>query len=98
VRIIYRIAEFAGGVGPSNPLPLHEFYSYALDALPMLLALLILALFHPGRFLVGPDSEFPKLTRADKRALKEQRKAEKVQLRGIPAGNESSYALKPLQS
>jgi hypothetical protein len=85
VRIVYRIAEYAGGVGPSNPLPLHEAYAYAADALPMMLAFLVLALFHPGRFLVGPDSEFPKLTRAEQRAQKAQRKAEKMEMKAARA-------------
>jgi hypothetical protein len=98
VRIIYRIAEYAGGVDSSNPLPLHEYYSYALDALPMMLALFVLAVFHPGRFLAGPDSEFPKLTRADKRALKEQQKAEKMEMKSRSEGGMATEAFKPLQS
>jgi hypothetical protein len=36
-------------------VPFHEVYAYALDAAPMMLALCILAVLHPGRFLV--DSE-----------------------------------------
>ncbi|OJD31022.1 rta1 domain protein [Diplodia corticola] len=77
VRIIYRICEFAGGVKPSNPIPFHEEYSYALDAFPMMVALLLLAVFHPGRSLVGPESEFPKMSRKEKKAAKRERKAEK---------------------
>ncbi|KKY27425.1 putative rta1 domain protein [Diplodia seriata] len=77
VRIIYRICEFAGGVKPSNPIPFHEEYSYALDAFPMMVALLLLAIFHPGRSLVGPESEFPKMSREEKKAAKKERKAAK---------------------
>ncbi|KAK8091781.1 hypothetical protein PG997_002142 [Apiospora hydei] len=71
IRIIYRIAEFAGGITPSNPIPFHEEYSYALDVFPMLLALLTLAIWHPGRFLIGHDSELPK------KLSRKQRKAER---------------------
>jgi hypothetical protein len=64
----------------------------------MMLALFVLAVFHPGRFLVGPDSEFPKLTRADKRALKEQQKAEKTEMKSRSEGGMATDAFKPLQS
>jgi len=80
VRIIYRIAEFSQGVDPeSNPVISHEAYSYVLDAFPMMIALLILAIFHPGRYLKGPDSEWPHLTRADKRSIKMAKRLKKDQ-------------------
>jgi hypothetical protein len=72
--------EFGGGIGPDNPVPRNEVYSYALDALPMMIALLLLAIWHPGRTLVGPDSEFPKKTKKTK-AEKKAAKAEKERLR-----------------
>ena len=54
---------------------------YVLDALPMALALFVMAICHPGRSLVGPDSEFPKSpTRKEKKAAKKARKAEKLEL------------------
>ncbi|KAF2488292.1 hypothetical protein BU16DRAFT_447482, partial [Lophium mytilinum] len=59
IRIIYRLVEYARGTDPNNPLPFHEAYMYALDALPMLLAVLVLAVVHPGKVLVGPESHFP---------------------------------------
>jgi len=34
---------------------------------------------HPGRVLVGPDSEFPKLNRKEKKLLKAQNKAAKAE-------------------
>lgn len=77
VRIIFRIAEFAGGVTPDNPVPFHEEYSYALDCFPMMVALLILAILHPGRYLLGPESEFPRLSRKEKKARKHEMKAAK---------------------
>ncbi|KAK6076447.1 RTA1 domain-containing protein [Seiridium cupressi] len=77
IRIIYRISEFAGGITPSNPVPFHEEYSYVLDCFPMMLALLILAVWHPGRFLVGSASEFPKVSKSEKKQAKAERKAAK---------------------
>ena len=79
IRIIFRIAEFAGGITPDNPLPYHEAYSYALDCFPMMAALLILAVTHPGRYLLGPESEFPQLSRKEKKARKQEKKAARRQ-------------------
>jgi hypothetical protein len=50
--------EFSGGV--NGPLPTHEWFYYVFDATAMFFANLIFAIWHPGRYLVGPDSEFPK--------------------------------------
>ncbi|KAH6843496.1 RTA1 like protein-domain-containing protein [Chaetomium sp. MPI-CAGE-AT-0009] len=77
VRIIFRIVEFSGGLGADNPIPFHEEYAYALDCFPMMLALLVLAIFHPGRYLLGPQSEFTRLSRKEKKALKSEKKAER---------------------
>lgn len=90
-RLFYRIAEFGGGVTPSNPIPFHEIYGYMLDALPMGTCLLILALMHPGRLLRGPNSDLPHVPRKERKAAKKaakqakkedkaQRKADKKQL------------------
>ncbi|CAF9916732.1 MAG: hypothetical protein HETSPECPRED_002994 [Heterodermia speciosa] len=57
VRIIFRLVEYAKGF--KTTIPLHEAYQYALDSLPMLLALLLLNAFHPGRLMPGPESDFP---------------------------------------
>lgn len=40
-----------------------------------------MCLWHPGRTLVGPDSEFPKLSRKEKKAIKKAKKAEKLELK-----------------
>jgi RTA1 like protein len=77
MRIIYRLIEYASGVKSSNPIPYHEAYTYALDALPMFLAILALCVMHPGRFLRGPDSVFPRKTKAEKKAAKRERKEKK---------------------
>lgn len=81
IRIIFRLVEFSHGTGTNNPIPTHEVYMYCLDALPMALALYTMAISHPARTLVGPDSEFPKLTRAEKKQQKEAKKAEKLEMK-----------------
>ncbi|WEW56701.1 hypothetical protein PRK78_002149 [Emydomyces testavorans] len=59
VRIIFRLVEFANGNEPSNPLPFHEWYVYAFDATPMLVATVIWNVVHPGAVLQGPDAKMP---------------------------------------
>jgi len=47
----------------------------------MFLAMVFWNVFHPGRFLVGPESEFPKkikLTKQEKKDAKLAKKAEKL--------------------
>jgi hypothetical protein len=39
---------------------MHEALLYCLEALPMLIAIALWNVSHPGKLLVGPDSEFPK--------------------------------------
>jgi hypothetical protein len=62
-----------------NPLLTHEFYQYVLDALPMMLAALLLNIVHPGHVLKGPESEFPHLSRKEKKMLKQEKKIAKQQ-------------------
>lgn len=82
MRIIFRLVEFTGGNDPSkNPVPYHEYYFYALDAFPMLTALLILAVVHPGRFIRGPNSSLREATREEKKVKKAEKKALKEQKR-----------------
>jgi RTA1 like protein len=59
VRIIFRLVEFSSGISTSNPLPYHEVYAYVFDALPMILAIFVWNIVHPGGILVGPDSVMP---------------------------------------
>jgi len=72
IRIIYRLVEFSQGV--SSNLTNHEAYFYVLEATPMALALILLNVWHPGMYLVGPDSEFPK---KEKKAKKSKASKEK---------------------
>ncbi|KAL2182216.1 hypothetical protein L209DRAFT_760323 [Thermothelomyces heterothallicus CBS 203.75] len=74
IRIIFRLIEYSSGFGLDNPIPLHEEYAYALDCFPMMVALLILAVLHPGRYLRGPESEFVRLSRKEKKARKREKK------------------------
>lgn len=43
----------------SNPLLTNETYFYALEAMPMLLAILSFNVIHPGTVLIGLESEMP---------------------------------------
>ncbi|KAJ5884530.1 hypothetical protein N7504_012102 [Penicillium tannophilum] len=57
MRIIFRLCEYSQGL--DSKIPLHEAYQYCLDSLPMLLALVILNIVHPGRIMPGTESEVP---------------------------------------
>jgi hypothetical protein len=58
-RIIFRLVEFSGGVGPNNRIIHKEFFAYALDAMPMLVAISAWNISHPGRWLHGTDATMP---------------------------------------
>jgi len=77
MRIIYRFVEFSQGATSSNPILTHESYTYGLDALPMLLAVVLLNIVHPGLVLKGPESDFPRQTRKEKKATKREKKEAK---------------------
>ncbi|RSM09307.1 hypothetical protein CEP52_004150 [Fusarium oligoseptatum] len=59
VRIIFRLVEFSQGVSSSNVILRHEEFQLYLDALPMLVAVVVLNVVHPGMVLQGPESSFP---------------------------------------
>lgn len=61
----------------------HEWFSYVFDSTPMFLALIIFHAFHPGTVLIGPDAEFVKLTKEEKRAGKEAKKQVKAEARRL---------------
>jgi len=79
MRISYRVAELTPGVKQSNAILTQESYPFFLDAFPMALALILLNIMHPGLVLKGPDSEFPKVSRAEKKALKQKKKEQKAE-------------------
>lgn len=57
MRIVFRLCEYSQGL--DSKIPLHEAYQYCLDSLPMLLALVLLNVVHPGRIMPGTESEVP---------------------------------------
>ncbi|RYP60652.1 hypothetical protein DL771_010433 [Monosporascus sp. 5C6A] len=60
VRIVYRFAEFSSISNTAdNPVSVNESYFYALEAAPMVLAILAFNLVHPGRVFVGQDADMP---------------------------------------
>ncbi|MCJ1339763.1 hypothetical protein MMC09_005054 [Bachmanniomyces sp. S44760] len=75
IRIIFRMCEYSSGV--HGKLLSHEVYPFVLDALPMIVALVIFNVVHPGKTLVGPDSEFQKRSHAEKDAEKRAKIIEK---------------------
>ncbi|KAF7547968.1 hypothetical protein G7Z17_g7357 [Cylindrodendrum hubeiense] len=90
VRIVFRLYEFSPGANTSNPILTHEDYALCLDAFPMLLALVLLNAMHPGLVLRGPDSDFPRLSRKEKKALKQQKKQDKRDLKAAKKAGKSS--------
>jgi RTA1 like protein len=52
-RIVFRIVEFSAPQGSSISVHIenHEWFVYVFDALPMLLAILLFNIWHPGKVL-----------------------------------------------
>jgi len=57
IRIIFRLCEYSQGL--NSKIPNHEAFQYCLDSLPMLLALALLNVVHPGRVMAGKESNIP---------------------------------------
>lgn len=57
LRILFRIAEYSKGL--TSTIPNHEAYQYCLDSLPMLIALVLFNIVHPGKIMACKESEFP---------------------------------------
>lgn len=55
----------------------------------MFFALVAFNVHHPGKTLQGPDSEYPKVTRKEKKALKAEKKLRK---QGMKAAKKGGYA------
>ena len=88
VRIIFRLAEFAAG--RDGPIAHTESYFYVFDALPMLTAIAMFNVYHPGRALVGPESEFPKKTKAEKKEDRSRRREERIQLKELKSADKAN--------
>jgi len=57
MRIIFRICEYSKGL--NSTVPNHEAFQYCLDSLPMLLALVLFNVVHPGRIMAGKKGDIP---------------------------------------
>lgn len=77
IRIIFRLVEFGPGADIDNPILANENFAFGLDALPMVLALVLLNVVHPGIVLRGENSDFPRLSRKEKKHLKREKKEAK---------------------
>ncbi|KAH8879439.1 hypothetical protein GQ53DRAFT_738679 [Thozetella sp. PMI_491] len=73
VRIMFRLIAFSRGDHLDNPLLTSETYFYALEAVPMLLAIISFNVTHPGHVFVGPKSEMPGFITMLKRLFKRQK-------------------------
>ncbi|KAG4431398.1 hypothetical protein IFR05_013109 [Cadophora sp. M221] len=75
-RILFRIIEFSAGAGTTltHEFRSHEWYAYVFDSAPMFIALVVLNIWHPGRVLVGKESEFKsrKERRRERKMVKER--------------------------
>ena len=57
VRIIFRLIEYSSGL--SSAIPTHEAYQYVFDSTPMLIALVLFNIVHPGRIMAGKEANLP---------------------------------------
>ncbi|KAF9874191.1 RTA1 domain-containing protein [Colletotrichum karsti] len=73
VRIVYRLVEFSSGQGAGNRLIANEAYFFVLEAVPMVCAVAVFNVVHPGAVMSGPGSEMPGLVRTVKDALARRR-------------------------
>jgi len=71
VRIFYRLIEFSAGKDSSNPLPYHEAYFYALEAVPMFCAIAVFNITHPSSIMKGPDARLPGIRSLMRRGFKQ---------------------------
>ncbi|KIM94827.1 hypothetical protein OIDMADRAFT_59993 [Oidiodendron maius Zn] len=73
MRIIFRLCEYSRGL--QSNIPSHEAYQYCIDSLPMLIALVILNVVHPGRIMPNKESDIP--SRKERRLHGIQNKSER---------------------
>ena len=71
LRIVFRIIEYSHGLDSS--IPNHEAYQYTLDSLPMLVALVVYNVVHPGRVL--HDTTMPSIWRGMRTGTKRRNSA-----------------------
>lgn len=75
-RIAFRIVEFSGDINNAvnRTIDRHEFFVYVFDTVPMFLVLIAFNGYHPGKILVGANSEYPKLTKKVKQKIKSEKR------------------------
>ncbi|KAF7715219.1 Uncharacterized protein PECH_008713 [Penicillium ucsense] len=78
IRIVYRLIEFANtDTAGKSPLTVHEAPFYCLECVPMFAAMIIWNIWHPGRYLQGEESEFPKKVKVSRKEKKRQKQEAK---------------------
>ncbi|GMF75042.1 unnamed protein product [Aspergillus oryzae] len=99
-RIVYRLIEFANpNQAGKTVLSTKEAPFYILECVPIFIGMMLWNVLHPGRMMPGPDSEFPKLSRSEKKQMKQEAKEAKKQERRVgfskkyTAVNDSEYTL-----
>ena len=86
IRIIKNLAEYANGL--DSEMPKHEAYLYALDSTPMLIALVLFNIIHPGSVMPGRESDLP--SRKERKRMRKEAKSAKL------AGNDAAYESVPV--
>nr|OQO16234.1 hypothetical protein B0A51_17195 [Rachicladosporium sp. CCFEE 5018] len=81
IRIIFRLAEYSSGIDAG--IAKKEAYQYVLDSTMMLIALVLLNIWHPGRLMSGPESNLP--------SRKERKAAKKSGVQILGRGDEGSH-------
>jgi hypothetical protein len=77
IRILFRIIEFSAGAGTklTHEFRAHEVYQYVFDVMLMFFALVAMNILHPGKILVGKESEFKSRKERKMEAKEKQRVA-----------------------
>jgi hypothetical protein len=80
-RIIFRIVEFSAGNKSQIRITIddNEWLMYVFDEMPMFLALVVFNIYHPGRVLIGLESDYPVLTKEEKATAKREKKERKIE-------------------
>ncbi|KAF8587695.1 RTA1-domain-containing protein, partial [Ramaria rubella] len=65
IRVIFRLIEYSQGT--FSTVTTHEAFFYCLDSVPVFISIMLFYFLHPGKVLVGPDSEFPKPEKKNKK-------------------------------
>ena len=74
LRILFRLVVYSNGLQSS--IPSHEAYMYCFDTLPMLTALVLLNVVHPGAVMPGKQSDLPSRKERKRRQAAELRPSE----------------------